>query len=330
MSPTLATQPGMEPTASVPLAGSARTRTLIQNYAIFLVFIVLLLLGALLSDRFLSTQNLLNIGQSVAFTGFAALGMLFVTSSGGFVDLSIPASMAASGIIALAVMPTLGVLGGIIAGIVAGIVIGLVNGILIGVFRTNPVLTTLGTNVAAIGISLIFTQGDIVYSENEFFSQFAQDRTLGIPNTLWILAGVAVVAHLVLSSTVLGRWIYPTGGNYAAARAAGVPVRRVMVSVFVICATFSAIGGILLASINESARSGAGAGQEFNAIAAVAIGGNSIFGGAGTVPRTIIGVLIVGVLNNLMILLGIPAESQNIVKGALIVGAVFLDLRLRK
>jgi ribose/xylose/arabinose/galactoside ABC-type transport system permease subunit len=103
-----------------------------------------------------------------------------------------------------------------------------------------------------------------------------------------------------------------------------------MVSVFVICATFSAIGGILLASINESARSNAGLGQEFNAISAVAIGGNSIFGGAGTVPRTIIGVLIVGVLNNLMILVGIPPESQNIVKGALIVGAVLLDLRLRR
>ena len=81
------------------------------------------------------------------------------------------------------------------------------NGVLIGIFRTNPVLTTLGTNVAAIGISLIFTQGDIVYSESEFFSQLAQDRTLGIPNSLWILAGVAVIAHLILSHTVLGRWI---------------------------------------------------------------------------------------------------------------------------
>ena len=330
MSPILATQPGVESTTTVPLKGQARARVLVQNYAIFLVFIALLVLGSILSDRFLSSQNMLNIGQSVAFTGFAALGMLFVTTSGGFVDLSIPASMAASGIIALAFMPTIGVVGGVIAGIVAGMILGSVNGVLIGVFRTNPVLTTLGTNVAAIGISLIFTQGDIVYSENEFFSQFAQDRTLGIPNSLWVLAGVAVVAHLILSQTVLGRWIYPTGGNYAAARAAGVPVRRVMVSVFVICATFAAIGGILLASINESARSNAGLGQEFNAISAVAIGGNSIFGGAGTVPRTIIGVLIVGVLNNLMILLGVPAESQNIVKGALIVGAVMLDLRLRR
>jgi ribose/xylose/arabinose/galactoside ABC-type transport system permease subunit len=326
----LSTQPGTEPTAGAALISSARARELVKNYAIFLVFILLLVAGSFLSDRFLSTQNMLNIGQSVAFTGFAALGMLFVTTSGGFVDLSIPASMASSGIVALAFMPTLGVLGGVIVGIVAGVVIGSVNGTLIGVFRTNPVLTTLGTNVAFLGISLIFTQGDIVYSESEFFSQFAQDRTLGIPNTLWILAAVAVLAHVILTYTVLGRWIYPTGGNYAAARAAGVPVRRVMVSVFVICATFSAIGGILLASINESARSNAGLGQEFNAISAVAIGGNSIFGGAGTVPRTIIGVLIVGVLNNLMILVGIPAESQNIVKGALIVGAVLLDLRLRR
>jgi ribose/xylose/arabinose/galactoside ABC-type transport system permease subunit len=199
------------------------------------------------------------------------------------------------------------------------------------VARTNPVLTTLGTNIAALGISLIFTQGDYVYTQNEFFTDIGTGRVFGIiPNLLVILAVVAVIAHVLLTYTVLGRWVYPTGGNYQAARASGVPVRRVMITVFVISATFAAIAGVLLASVLGSARSNAGMGMEFNAIAAVAIGGNSIFGGAGTVPRTIIGVLIVGVLNNLMILLGVPAVSQDIVKGALIVIAVFLDLRLRR
>jgi len=331
--PRLTTEPGVEPTTTVPLTGQARSRVLLQNYAIYLVFILLVVAGAvLLGGKFLSTQNFLNIGQAVTFTGFAALGMLFVTTSGGFVDLSIPAAMGAAGVITLALMdggldPSVAIL----AGIASGLVLGLVNGVLIGVVRTNPVLTTLGTNVAALGVALIFTQGDYVYTQDPFFTQIGQGRLFGIiPNIIVLVAIGAVMAHLLLTYTVFGRWVYPTGGNYSAARAAGVPVRRVMISVFVISGMFAAIGGVLLASVLGSARTTAGAGMEFNAIAAVAIGGNSIFGGAGTVARTVIGVLIVGVLNNLMVLLGIPAESQDIVKGALIAGAVFLDLRLRK
>ena len=317
----------------MPLGGKARTQALVQNYAIYIVFILLVVAGSvLLGTKFLSTQNFLNIGQAVTFTGFAALGMLFVTTSGGFVDLSIPAAIGGSGVITLALMdggvsPPLAIL----AGIASGLVLGLVNGFLIGVMRANPVLTTLGTNVAALGAALIFTQGDYVYTQDPFFTQIGQGRLFGvIPNIIVLVAIVAVIAHVLLSYTVFGRWIYPTGGNYSAARAAGVPVRRVMIAVFAISGTFAAMGGVLLASVLGSARTTAGAGMEFNAIAAVAIGGNSIFGGAGTVARTVIGVLIVGVLNNLMILLGIPAESQDIVKGALIAGAVFLDLRLRR
>jgi ribose transport system permease protein len=240
--------------------------------------------------------------------------------------------MGAAGVITLALMeggldPSVAML----AGIASGLILGLVNGVLIGIVRTNPVLTTLGTNVAALGVALIFTQGDYVYTQDPFFTQIGQGRLFGIiPNIIVLVAILAVIAHFLLTYTVFGRWIYPTGGNYSAARASGVPVRRVMISVFAISGMFAAMGGVLLASVLGSARTTAGAGMEFNAIAAVAIGGNSIFGGAGTVARTVIGVLIVGVLNNLMVLLGVPAESQDIVKGVLIAGAVFLDLRLRR
>jgi ribose/xylose/arabinose/galactoside ABC-type transport system permease subunit len=335
MGPPVTVEPGAGTRAAVAGRERARGRALVRDYAIYIVFLLLLVLGALLlGGKFLSTQNLLNIGQAVTFTGFAALGMLFVTTSGGFVDLSIPAAMGGAGVITLALMdePTLAPpLLAILVGIASGLVLGLVNGYLIGVVRTNPVLTTLGTNVAGLGAALIFTQGDYVYTQDPFFTEIANGRLFGlVPNIIVIVAVVAVVAHVLLSYTVFGRWVYPTGGNYAAARAAGVPVRRVMVAVFAISGAFAAMGGVLLASLLGSARTTAGLGMEFNAIAAVAIGGNSIFGGAGTVARTVIGCLIVGVLNNLMILLGIPAESQDIVKGALIVGAVFLDLRLRR
>ncbi|MEX1296926.1 MAG: ABC transporter permease [Candidatus Limnocylindrales bacterium] len=329
--PILASEPGVESTTSVPLTGQDRVRTLISNYAILLVFGFLLASGTVVSSDFFSVDNFENILRSVAWTGFAALGMLFVTTSGGFVDLSVPATMASSGIIALATVPVLGPVGGFVAGVGSGLAIGFFNGLLIGLFRTNPVITTLGTQFAALGIAQIFVEGRIVYNESETFAQIAQGELIPfVPNVLLILALVSLLAHLVLTNSVLGRWIYPTGGNYRAARAAGVPVRRVMVSVFTICGMFAALGGVLLASELESARANAGVGMEFNAVAAIAIGGNSIFGGAGTVPRMLMGVLIVGVLNNLMILMGVPAESQTIVKGALIVAAVWLDLRLRR
>ncbi len=329
--PSLSTEPGVESTTTVPLTGQERVRTLVSNYAIVLVFGFLLAAGSVVSGDFFSVDNFENILRSVAWTGFAALGMLFVTTSGGFVDLSVPATMASSGIIALAMVPILGPIGGFAAGVGAGLAIGFFNGLLIGLFRTNPVITTLGTQFAALGIAQIFVEGRIVYNESETFAQIAQGELIPfVPNVLLILALVSLLAHLVLTNTVLGRWIYPTGGNYRAARAAGVPVRRVMVSVFTICGMFAALGGVLLASELESARANAGVGMEFNAVAAIAIGGNSIFGGSGTVPRMLMGVLIVGVLNNLMILMGVPAESQTIVKGALIVAAVWLDLRLRR
>lgn len=308
-----------------------RARSFVSDYAIFLVFIGLLMAGALTSPQFMTWDNMRNTLQSVAFTGFAALGMLFVTTGGGFVDLSIPATIAASGIIALAFQPTLGVVGGIVAGIGVGGLIGVTNGFFIGILGANPVIITLGMQVIGIGVAQIFTGGGIVYNTDAAFAEIGKGTFFGIlPNTLLILGLAILVAHVLLAHTVLGRWVHTTGGNYAASRAAGVPVRRVMVTVFTLCGLFAAVGGVLLASVLDSARGNAGAGYEFNAIAAVAIGGNSLFGGFGTVPRVIIGVLIVGVLNNLMVLLGVPVESQNIVKGALIAGAALLDVRLRR
>ncbi len=143
-------------------------------------------------------------------------------------------------------------------------------------------------------------------------------------------AVAAVAAHAVLARSVFGRWVYATGGGYSASRAAGVPVRRTIIAAFALSGLFSAMGGVLLASVIESARQADGSGYEFNAVAAVAIGGNSLLGGSGTIPRTIVGVLILGIINNLMILIGVPGESQNLVKGVIVVVAVLMDIRLRR
>jgi ribose/xylose/arabinose/galactoside ABC-type transport system permease subunit len=309
---------------------SQRIQHAASVYAIFVVLIILVIAGTLASSDFLSVNNFLSIGQAVAFVGFAAIGMTFVTISGNFVDLSVPAAVAGSGIVALAAQPYVGPVGGLLLGVGTGAVIGIVNGIFIGYLRANPVIVTLATVSVGLGVVQLFVGGQYVYNHSDLFAEIAQGDVLGIPNVLIALALAALVAHLLLTQTVFGRWVYATGGGYPASQAAGVPVRRTVAVVFILCGTFAALGGVFLASMIESARQSAGTGYEFDAVAAVAVGGNSLFGGSGTIPRTLVGVFIVGIINNLMILTGIPAEAQGLVKGMIIAIAVFVDVRLRR
>lgn len=299
-------------------------------YAIFIVLVVLVVAGTIASPAFLSVNNFLSIGQAVAFVGFAAIGMTFVSISGSFVDLSVPATIAGSGIVALAAQPYVGPVGGVLLGVATGAAIGLLNGLLIGYVRANPVIVTLATVSIGLGVVQLFVGGQYVYNQSPLFAEFAQGKAFGVPNVLVALGLAALAAHLLLTQTVFGRWVHSTGGGYAASRAAGVPVRRTVAVVFVLCGVFSALGGVELASMIESARQSAGTGYEFDAVAAVAVGGNSLFGGSGTIPRTLVGVLILGIINNLMILTGIPAEAQGLVKGVIIALAVFMDIRLRR
>jgi ribose/xylose/arabinose/galactoside ABC-type transport system permease subunit len=307
-----------------------RARANVGTYAIFFVLIALVAAGALASPQFLTTRNFLSIAQAVAFIGFAAIGMTFVTISGSFVDLSVPATFAGSGIVALSMQPIVGPIAGIVLGLATGVVIGIVNGLLIGYVRANPVIVTLGTVSVGLGAAQLLVGGQDVYNHSPLVASLGQGNVYGAPNTVILLALAALAAHLVLARSVFGRWVYATGGGYSASRAAGVPVRRTIIAAFALSGLFSAFGGVLLSAVIESARQADGAGYEFNAVAAVAIGGNSLLGGSGTIPRTIVGVLILGIINNLMILIGVPGESQNLVKGIIVIVAVLMDIRLRR
>jgi ribose transport system permease protein len=286
--------------------------------------------GGLLSTFFLTTGNLLNVARTVSFLGFVAIGMTFVVIGGSLIDLSVESTIAAAGIFVLAVQPSVGNVGAIILTLGLGAVIGTINGVLVGYVRGNPVMVTLGMNVVVAGLGTAFAQGGFVYNTDATFALLGRGSFLGIPICVWLLVITAICFTAVLSSTTFGRWVYATGTNYAASRVAGVPVRRVIASTFIVSGVLAAAAGILLSSLLGSARTGSGVGYAFSAVTAVAIGGTSLFGGSGSLPRTAAGLLVVGVLNNLMVLVGVPADAQQLVVGIVIIVVVTGDVFIRR
>jgi ribose/xylose/arabinose/galactoside ABC-type transport system permease subunit len=301
-----------------------------SRYGIAIALVALIVVGAALSPVFLTADNLLNVARNVALVGIVATAMTFVVISGSFVDLSVPAIILAAAIVTMFVQPSVGLLGSVMIGLAASAALGLINGYLIGQWRANSIVITIAVSVAVLGIAQALVGGAIIYSQDDAFKSIARGNTFGLPTVALILVVVAGVSHLMLRRTVYGRWAYATGGNYPAADASGVPTRRVVMGAFVLSALGAGGAGILLGSLIGHARVGIGDGYEFDAIAAIAIGGTSLLGGMGGIPRTILGVFFIGILNNQMILFGVPNEAQGMLKGGLIVAAVGLDVLLRR
>lgn len=295
----------------------------------FVMLAAMIAFGTLLSPLFLTASNFTNILRSVSFVGFAAIGFTFIVIAGSLIDLSAPSIVAAAGIVAVAAQPVVGVPGAILLGLGVGVAAGITNGLLVGVVRGNAVMVTLGTGVVIAGFVTIFVPGN-VYTEDTTFAQLGRGMFLGLPTPVCILAVVGTGAWVILRYTTFGRWVYATGSNYEAGRVAGVPVQRVIASTFVISGLLAAVAGVLLVSLLGAARVGAGANYEFDAITVVAIGGTSLLGGSGGVARTGAGILVVGILNNLLILLGVPADAQVLVKGLVILVVVAADMTLRR
>jgi ribose transport system permease protein len=294
------------------------------------VIVFIVILGAITSPRFLTAGNLLNVLNSAAIIGIAAVGMTVVLVVGGFVDLSMPATIATAGIVTLLTGSFLPAPVAVAAGVAAAASAGLVNGLLIGWLGLNPVIATLGTNVIILGIAQALIGGQIIYTPFDVsVKQTVTGSYLGIPFAVIVLVAVAGVVAFMLGTTTLGRRIYATGGNPTAALIAGVGPRRVTAVVFVISAACAGVAGSILALQLGTVRPGIGAGYEFDAVTAVVVGGTSLFGGAGSVTRTLGGLLIVGLTTNVLSLVGVPTPGQGLVKGAVIVAAVALDVATR-
>ena len=292
--------------------------------------VLLCILTALLTPRFLSPLNLTNILVQSSIMAVIAIGMTFVIVGGGF-DLSVGSTAALAGCIASMVMLQVGITAGVIAGIVAGGGVGLVNGLVIAFLDVNPFITTLGTMVLVRGVVFLITSGAPVSGEYGLpgaFVAFGSERFLGIHLLVWVPAILLAILSFLMYATPYGRRVYATGGGREAAYLSGIPVRRVIASTYVWCGALAGVAGVMLAARLQSGQPTAGEFYELTAIAAVVLGGASLHGGEGSLYKSVIGVFIMIVLGNALNLLNVDSYWQRVAVGIVIVAAAAAE-RLR-
>jgi ribose transport system permease protein len=302
----------------------------VSRAGLLIAILAVVLYGSLASPVFFTAGNLVNVLTSMAIVGIVVVGMTFVLVVGGLADLSVPATIACGAILSLALQPMIGPVPAFMLAVALAGACGLVNGLLVGYVGINPIIATLGVGTIVLGIVQAAVGGVIVYGTDPASAALVKSRVLGIPTIALIFLAIAIIGNFVLSRSFWGRWTIATGGNYSAAEASAVPVRAVKAGAFIITALCSGLSGALLGLTLQSARPLVGTGYEFSAITAVVVGGVSIMGGFGSVPRAIAGLIFVQLLSNVMVLQGVRTPVQGFVLGLLIAIAVALDVALRK
>lgn len=297
-----------------------------RRMGVLLALVLLVIASSFLSDRFLTLPNLLNVLRQVAIVGILAVGMTFVILTKG-IDLSVGSILGLSVVLFAGLLVNHGMVVAIPLGLLAAMAIGLVNGIGVAYAGVPPFIMTLGMLSFARGLAFIYTGGTPIPILNEAFYNLGNGYLAGIPIPSLIMLAILVVSGVVLSLTPFGRSVYAIGSNEDAARLSGLPVRLYTTIVYVIVGGVSGLAGLVYASQLSVGTPIAGQGYELDAIAAVVVGGTSLFGGTGSVIGTFIGTLIIGVLANILNLTGVDPFVQQLFKGALIVVAVYIMSR---
>ncbi|BAP85023.1 ribose transport system permease protein [Paucilactobacillus hokkaidonensis JCM 18461] len=291
--------------------------------------VVLVILVSVLNSAFLNVNNLMNLLQQVSVNALIAFGMQFVILTAG-IDLSVGSILALSGAFA-AQMILMGMppLLAFLVGMISGAIFGAFNGLLIAYGKAAPFIVTLATMSVFRGATYVLTNGNPITGpkmNNSLSFQFiGQGYLFGVPFQVYIMIVLYALAYMLLHKTTFGRKTYALGGNEKAAFVAGVNTKRLQILIYTIAGFLAAVAGMILTSQLASAQPDAGTGYEMDAIAAVVLGGTSLAGGKGKMFGTLVGALIIGVLNNGMNLLGISSFYQQIVKGIVILIAVLLD-----
>ncbi len=299
------------------------------------LFVLCVVIG-LLSDKFFTVSNFWNVLRQISVNICISTGMTLVVLMAG-IDLSVGSVLALSGAVTAGLyksgieFPTQNLfvgftlLGGILAGILVGGLLGLFNGVAITRFKVPPFVATLAMLTVARGLTMLWTQGFPISGLGKDFAFFGTGWFLGVPVPVWISALVVVLAILLSNKTKIGRYIYAIGGNENAARLSGININRVKVIVYTLAGVLAAVGGLMVTSRLDSAQPNAGTGYELDSIAAVVIGGTSLSGGKGSIGGTVLGAIIIGVLNNGLVLLNVSPFWQQVVKGLVILIAVVID-----
>ncbi|SDI67726.1 ribose ABC transporter permease [Billgrantia gudaonensis] len=308
------------------------TRLLIDNKA-FLALIVLVAVSAAMSDSFLTPDNLLNVLRQTSINAIIAMGVTFVILTAG-IDLSVGAVLALTGAFAASMTasglaPWLSVPGTI----ASGALLGVISGLFVAYGRIQAFVVTLVAMTVVRGFALVYTDGRPISIGGgevaDAFWQLGGGYWLGIPIPIYLMFFVFVLCWGVLHHTRFGRHVYAVGGNEQVARLSGIDVNRIKVSVYAIAGACAALAGVVLTARLGSAQPNAGMTYELDAIAAVVIGGTSLMGGRGRIFGTLVGALVIGVLNNALNIMGVSSYFQMIAKGAVILLAVLIDSRSR-
>lgn len=303
-----------------------------KKTGILWVMVALVIIMSIISPTFFTSRNLINVAKQASITSVIGVGMTFVLITGG-IDLSVGSVMALSGTLAASVavadknMPILAV---ILVGAALGTLCGLINGVGVSYIGFPPFIMTLGMMTIARGIPLVYTNGTPIFGLSDAFNALANSRILGIPTLVYYMVVISVIGYVILSKTVLGRQIYGIGGNEEAARLSGVPVARLKMLVYVFSGFLAGIAGILICSRITSGNGTVAEGYEMNAISAAVIGGVSMTGGSGSVLGMVVGAMILTIIQNSFDIMGVNSFYQDIIKGIIILLAVFLDLRGKK
>jgi putative xylitol transport system permease protein len=305
-----------------------------RKYGILIALLLVCAVLSFLSEFFLTQRNILNVLRQASINGILAIGMTFVILARG-IDLSVGSVVALAGVVSASLATTAATAGvagapypvllALLAGLAVGMVSGWICGVLVAFFNVPAFVATLGMLSAARGLTLLYAGGRPIPSLTPEYRFIGTGDILGIPMPIILFGLVFLAAYIVLSSTRFGRHVYAVGGNPHAARVSGINVKRVRLAVYIISGALAGLAGMILAARTGSALTQAGIAYELDAIAAVVIGGTSLSGGVGRVTGTLIGALLISVVNNGLDLMGVESYYQQVIKGVLIVGAVMLD-----
>jgi ribose transport system permease protein len=329
----------METQAAQPKRGPLLRSDAMQRLLAFGALILLFIVFSIASPYFLQFDNIIGIFLATAVNGLLALGVTYVIITAG-IDLSIGTVMTLSSVMAgvFITMWRLPVPLGVLAGLGTGALCGLVNGLIIAKLKMAPFVATLGMLYVAKGLSLVFSGLRPVYfDDTPAYRMISMGSITGaiipgleIPNAVLVLFGAAIVASLILTKTVLGRYTFALGSNEEATRLSGVNVDRWKIAVYTLGGLFAGLAGIVISARINSAQPSLGQGYELDAIAAAVIGGTSLSGGEGTILGTVIGAFIISTLSNGLRILSVPQEWQTVFTGVILILAVYLDIIRRR
>jgi ribose transport system permease protein len=311
-------------------------RNVLIQFQSLIALLVLCLALTLLTDKFLTIDNAWNVMRQISVNICIATGMTLVILTSG-IDLSVGSILALTGAIAAGLLknglefPSFNLyvgftlVGAVAGGVVVGSALGFFNGWTITRFKVPPFVATLAMLTIARGLTFLWTKGFPISNLGADFDYIGMGWFLGVPLPVWISVTIVSIAVLVTRQTRFGRYVYAIGGNENAARLSGININAVKIAVYTIAGALAAVGGIMVTSRLDSAQPNAGVSYELDAIAAVVIGGTSLSGGKGSILGTVLGAIIIGVLNNGLVLLDVSPFWQQVVKGFVILLAVVID-----